>query len=40
MEVDVMDDTDKGVKQQDNDSCKHPLLKGQERIVHIGVGLF
>ena len=38
MEVDVIDDADKGIKQRASGRCKHPLSKGgQERIdVHVG----
>jgi len=38
MEVDVIDDAEKGVKQKANGGCNHPLLKGgQERIdFHVG----
>lgn len=40
MEVDVIDDADKRVKQQANGRCKGPLLKrGQEGVkVHVQVG--
>jgi len=40
MEVDVVDDADKSVKQQANGRCKKPLLKsGQGGIrVHVGTG--
>jgi hypothetical protein len=38
MEVGVIDDTGKGIKQRASGRCKHPLSKGgQERIdVHFG----
>jgi hypothetical protein len=39
MEVDVIDDADKGVNQQANGCCKKPLLKrGQGIKVHVGTG--
>jgi len=41
MEVDVIDNTDKSVKQQANGRCKSPLLKrGQEIHAEIGTVAF